>query len=140
MRVRSYLCRMHIGETYDRKLDRQFARDLLALLPGELDLEEVQAFRRSELSTEEIRRRRVAGTFNPSTLWSDANLRKMQMSSKPVSNRPFCLRALAFAWDSGIDIGPRFHAARMALHPRAEGGLGKLGPELLDMVWEKSME
>ena len=140
MRVRSYLLKP--STEYDEDDDEQFAQDVLTLLPGPVDLKEIEALRRSELSTEEIRRRRAANTYNPHSHWRSVNLKHMQRSSKPMSNRSFCLRALAFAWDSGVDInrGPRLHAVKMALHRRAKGGLGKLGAELLSMVWEKSVE
>ena len=79
MRVRSYLLKP--STEYDEDDDEQFAQDVLTLLPGPVDLKEIEALRRSELSTEEIRRRRVANTYNPHSHWRSVNLKNMLYSN-----------------------------------------------------------
>lgn len=137
MRIRSYLVKSDMY--FDREEDEQFALDLFSILPGDVDLDKIESLRLSDLKCDEIPRLRSEKTYFPP---GKLKLSLMQMSSRPISNRAFCLRALALAWDSGVDLrAPRFQAIQMALHPRlgGESPLAELGCDLVQMIARMSM-
>jgi hypothetical protein len=87
------------------------------------------------MPTDEIHRLRSNGTFFIKPY--GAELAKLQISSKPISNQDFCLRALAFTCDLGSDIGnARRTAIGLALHPRVgqESPLGVVGDNVLCVI------
>lgn len=138
MRIRSYLLK---GSVYfDREEDEQFALDLFTILPGDVNICEIESMRLSKIPCNEIPRLRFEGKYVPV---GGFILRRMQMSTNPISSRNFCLRALALAWDSGVDLRePRFQAIQMALHPRLgeKSPLAELGCDLVHMIARMSME
>ena len=141
MRIRSHLVKG--GLRYDVQEDSQFTQDVLSILPGTVDLGVVQSLRKNQLSIEEIHRLRTAEKYFPRYVWNHPVLPKMQMSSRPVANRVFCLHALAFAWDSGVDLrGPRLAAIGLALHHRVgkDSELAALGPDVLAVIARMSIE
>ena len=63
MSVRVYLCRNKGFNTAEH--DRKFALDILGLIQGPLDLDEVETYRRSTYAVSEIPRLRMEGITSP---------------------------------------------------------------------------
>ena len=120
MSVRVYLCRNKGFNTAEH--DRKFALDILGLIQGPLDLDEVETYRRSTYAVSEIPRLRMEGNYIPEEVWQwhKGSIKKMQFSTKPMAGREFCLNALAMALDFGVDIrGELRLAVAMSMHKRA---------------------
>ena len=146
MRIRSHLVKCGLG--FNVQEDDQFTQDVLSILPGPVDLGAVQSLRKNTHSIEEIHRLRVADKHFLRSVWNQSMLPRMQMSTKPISDRMFCLTALAFAMDSGVDlprlaaVGPRLAAVGLALHRRVgkDSKLAALGPDVLAVIARMSVE
>ena len=138
MRIRSHLFKG--GKDFNVQEDDQFTHDVLSILPGPVDLGAVQSLRKNTHSMEEIHRLRVADKYFLQSIWSNTMLVKMQLSTKPISERMFCLNALAFAMDSGVDlprlVGSRLVAVGLALHRRVgkDSKLAALGTDVLAVI------
>jgi len=128
--------------------DMQFATDVLSILPGTVDLGEIEKLRHSNLDAKEIVRLRtesISADLRPylwhcTPSWKTTDLQKLQMSTKPISGRFFCLTALAFIWDAGVDLrAARLHAIVMGLHRRSKSNLAKLDRGVLLAILHKSL-
>jgi hypothetical protein len=137
MSVRVYLCKAtHFLTAED---DKKFALDVLGLIQGPLDLIEVEMHRRSAFATSEIPRLRMERIYSPADLWQwhTGVIKTMQLSTKPMAGREFCLRALAMALDFGVDIrGELRLAIAMSMHKRVGHNslLALLSNDLIVMI------
>jgi hypothetical protein len=141
MRIRSFISNGHKSSP---ESEEQFVKDILDVMPGPLEMGKIHELRKSKVHVDEIRKLR-AGMKHPSLYplgWLPNGLMDLQMSTKPVSGQEFCLNALAFACDMGIDIStPRLKAVSLALHPRAgkDSLLGRVGSDVLANIILLSM-
>ena len=141
MRIRSFISESHKSSPASGE---QFVKDILGVMPGPLEMGKIHELRKSKVHVDEIRKLRE-GMKHPSIFplgWNPHELMWLQMSTKPVSGQEFCLNALAFACDMGIDIStPRLTAVSLALHPRAgkDSLLGRVGSDVLAKIILLSM-
>ena len=116
MRIRSFITSEFLVSNADR--DKLFVQDILLMMQGPFDLGEVQKLRKPRDAVNWIQDQRLRKAASVS-LPERRTLADLQVSTKPMSGRRFCLEALAFAWDLGIDLRrPRIQAIGLVLHPR----------------------
>jgi hypothetical protein len=137
IRCRSFL--FQLGRSYidleeKREEIETFARDVMALLPGQLDLDEVVSLRRYPEQEGSILR-----YFDE--CWNLSLLIRMQMESKPIAGRNFCLQALALAMDLGVDLHGKRLAILLSLHRRvgAESKLHILDSDIVVLIANMSL-
>jgi len=135
MRVRSFL----VDNTASKSGDEVslFVLDVLLLLPGPVDLNQVVPLRRYTHPVHDVPP--LPYLFGT---WNTRALCEMQIQSRPVANRQFCNLCLALAMDIGVDIpGERLLAIRLSLHPRvgAESKLRVLGNDIVGLIANMSL-
>jgi hypothetical protein len=138
MSVRSSLFRG--SSRGSESIDEELVCNVLTLVPGTLDLERVEALRRSQLKREQIPRLRFEGLYRPRHLWSLQNLLEMQFATRPVAGSDFCHSVLAMTIDFGVDVDriitDRILALLMATHDRLGENslLGLVGDDCIKMM------
>jgi hypothetical protein len=123
-------------------INEELVCNVLSLLPDTLDLERVEALRKSKLEREKIPHLILTRMYKPHRLWSLQTLHQMQFATRPVAGTVFCHNVLAMTIDFGVDVDKiltdRILALLMATHCRLgeNSPLSLIGGDCIKMIVE----